>query len=313
MEIPNWLKGLTPKKIASDSSDAPAGAPGQPAETGAIPAPDVTRVMGEAETVADNLQIKQEVLEAPVADNLNASTDKLPDWLTSAASAVSAPLPDAGSQVVDNSFVAPPDAPAIDEHFFGQTSEEIQAEKARKRAEFAAQAAPMPELPTAGVPTVAKMAETSVETETTGETPELRFERRKQGFAGAMAELDGVRNDTSGTEGEQKARLAEAYNQAIGAAMEFMEEGDVARGVAKGFFAGALGTPVGRKLTEIVIGDRMDQAGVTGAPAGEKRKKLEEAGLFGLFELLLELGMSFTDKTIGAVVTEVQSATGAGR
>lgn len=145
------------------------------------------------------------------------------------------------------------------------------------------------------------------------EMSKQKFERRKQGFAGALAELDKARNDTSGTEGEQKVRLAEAYNQAIGSAMEFMEEGEAAKEVVKGFFAGALGTPGGRKLTEIAVRSRMDETGVTGAPTGEKKKKLEQAGLLGLLELLLELGMNFTDKTIGAVITEVQSATGGGK
>jgi hypothetical protein len=140
-----------------------------------------------------------------------------------------------------------------------------------------------------------------------------RFEARRVGFAGAVAGLDLARGDNSGTEGEQRVRLAEAYNQAIGAAMELMEEGETAKEVVKGFFAGALGTSGGRKLTEVAVRSRMDEAGVTGAPAGEKKKKLEQAGLLGLLELLLELGMSFTDKTIGAVVSEVQSATGGGR
>lgn len=170
---------------------------------------------------------------------------------------------------------------------------------------------PMPDTSGAGIP--AAPAEAPAQPEAAAETPEQRTERRKRGFAGALAELDRARSDTSGTEGEQRVRLAEAYNQAIGAATEFMEEGDVARGAVKGFLAGALGTPDGRKLTEIVVGDRLDQAGVTNAPAGEKKKKLEEAGLLGLLELLLELGMSFTDKSIGAVVAEVQTATGAGR
>jgi hypothetical protein len=125
--------------------------------------------------------------------------------------------------------------------------------------------------------------------------------------------LDLARNDTSGTKGEQRVRLAEAYNAAIGAAIEFMDEGGVARETVKEFLAGALGTPAGRKLTEVVVRSRMDEAGVIGAPVGEKKKKLEQAGLLGLLELLLELGMSFTDKTIGAVVSEVQSATGGGK
>lgn len=210
---------------------------------------------------------------------------------------VEAPMP--GGVVVDAAEQAraaaamPADAAEMDEHFFGQTAEEIEAEKVRQRAELAAQTVPMPEA--------------------TAETPEQRAERRKQGFAGAFAELDHARGDTSGTEREQIVRLAEAYNQAIGAAMEFMEEGDVAKNVVKGFLAGALGTSTGQKLTEVAVRSRMDEAGVTGAPVGEKKKKLEEAGLLGLLELLLELGMNFTDKTIGAVVTEVQSATGGGR
>lgn len=150
MEIPGWLKGLTPKKIAPDSPPVSAEASGQPAETGAIPAPDATRVMGEEETVADDLRAVDAPLpdmEAPVVDNLNVSTDKLPDWLIPGASAVSAPLPDAKDQVIEGTAVAAPDAPVIDEHFFGQTSEEIQAEKARKRAEFAAEAVSTPEAP----------------------------------------------------------------------------------------------------------------------------------------------------------------------
>jgi len=180
-------------------------------------------------------------------------------------------------------------------------------------AELASATAPAALMPEALVEEEEPAGE-AVAVETAAETPEQRFERRKQGFAGAVAELNVAGNDTSGTKIEQRVRLAETFNSVIGAAMEFMEEGDAAREVVKGFLAGALGTSAGRKLTEVAVRSRMDEAGVfQAATPEERRKKLEEAGLLGLLGLLLELGMSFTDKTIGAGGSEGQSATGAGR
>ena len=131
MEIPDWLKGLTPKKIDPDSPAVPAETAAQPASADTIPASDTTMVMGAEETVADNsrtLNAPLPDMEAPGIDDLNAPAGKLPDWLKNS---VGAPT------------VLAPDAPVMDEHFFGQTAGEIEAEKAQKRAEFAAQTTPL--------------------------------------------------------------------------------------------------------------------------------------------------------------------------
>jgi uncharacterized protein Yka (UPF0111/DUF47 family) len=134
MEIPGWLKGLTPKKIAPDSPATPAETPAQPSATDAIPAPDKTRAMGEEETV-----------EAPVADNLNVSADKLPDWLIPEAPAVSAPLPaDAKDQIIEGSFAAAPtpdkpvqtDSSTDGEIPVSASSPEADSLKARAREDF---------------------------------------------------------------------------------------------------------------------------------------------------------------------------------
>ena len=133
MEIPDWLKGLTPKKIDPDSPAVPAETAAQPASADTIPASDTTMVMGAEETVADNsrtLNAPLPDMEAPGIDDLNAPAGKLPDWLKNSVGAPAVPASG---------------APAFDEHFFGQTAEEIEAEKAQKRAEFAAQAAQMPD------------------------------------------------------------------------------------------------------------------------------------------------------------------------
>jgi hypothetical protein len=143
------------------------------------------------------------------------------------------------------------------------------------------------------------------------ENPDQRLERRKQGFSEAFAKLELARKDENGTEEEQMIRLAESFNQVIGAGIELMREGDAAKEVVKEFLRVALGTSSGEKLTEVSVKSRLGDAGVLGAMTPEDRKKkLEEAGLLGFLELLIEMGMGFADKTIETIVGEVQSATG---
>ena len=165
------------------------------------------------------------------------------------------------------------------------------------------------------IPTEAAPApETSASVEVSVANPETsdeRLERRKQGFSKAFAKLEMARNDQAGTDEEQMVRLAESFNEVIGAGIELMQEGDAAKEVVREFLKVALATRSGEKLTEVSVKSRLEDAGaLQAATAEERKKKLEEAGLLGFIELLIEMGMSFTDKAIGAIVGEVQSATG---
>ena len=82
--------------------------------------------------------------------------------------------------------------------------------------DWLASSVPMPEAPT--IEASAEAAAQPTAEMSLAEQKE-RFEARKAGFAVALAELDLARGDVSGTEREQKVRLAEAFNSAIGAAM----------------------------------------------------------------------------------------------
>lgn len=167
------------------------------------------------------------------------------------------------------------------------------------------------------IPTEAAPApETSASVEVSVANPETsgeRLDRRKKGFAQANAKLELARNDNAGTDEEQMIRLAESFNEVIGAGIELMKEGDEAKEVVREWLKAALATRSGEKFTEISVKSRLEDAGalpLLGMTPEDRKKKLEEAGLMGFLELLIELGMSFADKTIEAIVGEVQSATG---
>ena len=257
------------------------------------PAPVVVEV--PSEEVVTEPQPVVEAAEEPVAESAVPVSGNVvvaepaPEVMASAAE-VSAAVP-----------VAEAEPTALN---FGTSEEELEEERARQRAALAqntiAEAqAPVPAEAEAAVPIV------------NPETPDQRLERRKQGFSKAFAKLEMARNDQAGTDEEQMVRLAESFNEVIGAGIELMQEGDAAKEVVREFLKVALATRSGEKLTEVSVKSRLEDAGaLQAATAEERKKKLEEAGLLGFIELLIEMGMSFTDKAIGAIVGEVQSATG---
>ncbi len=186
-------------------------------------------------------------------------------------------------------------------------------------------AAPMPEEPDSGTPVVVK-AETLVqpEVELTPDQVRERAERRKNNFAGAVANLEGAYMDTSGTKEERVGKVVEGVRGMILAGLELAEEGGAAQEVVMNVL-GRLNNEQNRPLVqaaagqapekfERAMGEMLQARGAFGPDGKPKsRKELADAGLVGLIELLLELGMSFTDASVNAVITEVQSATGAGR
>ena len=258
------------------------------------PAPVVVEV--PSEEVVTEPQPVVEAAEEPVAESAVPVSGNVvvaepaPEVMASAAE-VSAAVP-----------VAEAEPTALN---FGTSEEELEEERARQRAALAqntiAEAqAPVPAEAEAAVPIV------------NPETPDQRLERRKLGFSKAFAKLEMARNDQAGTDEEQMVRLAESFNEVIGAGIELMQEGDAAKEVVREFLKVALATRSGEKLTEVSVKSRLEDAGalLPGMTPEDRKKKLEEAGLMGFLELLIELGMSFADKTIEAIVGEVQSATG---
>lgn len=159
--------------------------------------------------------------------------------------------------------------------------------------------------------------------ETLGQIQE-RAERRRNNFADAVAQLEEAYIDNSGTQAERVGRVVERVRGIILAGLELAEEGGAAQEVVMTVL-GKLNNEQNRRLVQAAVGqapEQVEQAvgntlrargafGPDGKP--KSRKELEDAGLVGLIELLLQLGMSFTDASINAVITEVQSATGAGR
>ena len=130
--------------------------------------------------------------------------------------------------------------------------------------------------------------------------------------------------DTSGTKEERVGKVVDGVRGMILAGLELAEEGGAAQEVVMNVL-GRLNNEPNRRLVQAAAGqapEQIEQAVANtlrarGAfePDGKpkSRKELEDAGLVGLIELLFQLGMSFTDASVNAVITEVQSATGAGR
>ena len=56
-------------------------------------------------------------------------------------------------------------------------------------------------------------------------------------------------------------RLAESFNEVIGAGIELMQEGDAAKEVVREFLKVALATRSGEKLTEVSVKSRLEDAG----------------------------------------------------
>lgn len=187
--------------------------------------------------------------------------------------------------------------------------------------------APMPEepAPPAGVPVMAQAeAPAQPEVELTPDQIRERAENRKNSFASAVAQLEGAYMDTAGTKNERVGRVVEGVRKMMLAGLELAEEGGAAQEVVMNVL-GRLNNEQNRPLVqaaagqapeqvERAVGEMLQARGAFGPDGKPKsRKELENAGLVGLIELLLELGMSFTDASVNAVITEVQSATGAGR
>lgn len=146
---PEQMEPAVPAENLADTLQAPVAAPTVDESVSApLPEREVPPVVEMPVVAAETAAVVEAPAESPTETRVvDEDENERPDWLMPDTPAVSAPLPDAKDQVIEGTAAAAPDAPVIDEHFFGQTEEEIEAEKARKRAEFAAQAVSTPEAP----------------------------------------------------------------------------------------------------------------------------------------------------------------------
>lgn len=153
------------------------------------------------------------------------------------------------------------------------------------------------------------------------EDPRAKAERRVADYRNSWVALRGAFADQSGTAVDQEQRVVRATAAMLAAGSELEQEGEMGKQLVKESLAGPLGSPEGRTIIQAAVKELFTQSGVFDAEGNPKKKEeLEQmrkegrlGGILGILEVLLELGMSFTDTAIGTVVEGVKETTGAAR